>query len=65
MPLRRTWLAVSITKSTVMFAPIPNSVVIPPLPGRSQGTVNLEVGSQQQVDPSEVWLAITHEDGIM
>ena len=65
MPLRRTWLAVSITKSTVMFAPIPNSVVIPPLPGRNSGTVHLEVGSQQRVDPNEVWIAISHEDGVL
>lgn len=63
MGLRQTWLAVSTSKSTIMFSATPSNVVLPPLGKSSKEYVRLDLGSQQGPDRSEFWLAISQEDG--
>ena len=64
MRLRQTWLAVSLSKSTVMFATLPTNVVLPPTRGARQPEVNLALASGQPVKANEFWLAISQEDGV-
>ena len=64
MRLRQTWLAVSLSKSTVMFATVPSSIVVPPLTDAGQTEVHLALASGQPVKANEFWLAISQEDGV-
>ncbi len=64
MGLRQTWLAVSTTKSTIMFSAAPSNIVLPPLAKGSKTYVRLDLGSQAGPEPSEFWLAISQEDGL-
>ncbi len=64
MGLRQTWLAVSTSKSTIMFSASPSNIVLPPLGKASKTYVRLDLGSQPGPDPSEFWLAISLEEGL-
>ena len=63
MGLRQTWLAVSTSKSTIMFSATPSNVVLPPLSKGTREYVRLDLGSQAGADQSDFWLAISQEDG--
>ena len=63
MRLRQTWLAVSLSKSTVMFTTVPSNIVVPPLGDARPAEVRLAFASGQRVNASEFWLAISQEDG--
>ncbi len=65
MRLRQTWLAVSLSKSTVMFTTLPTNIVLPPTRGARQPEVNLALASGQPVKANEFWLAISQEDGVI
>ncbi len=64
MGLRQTWLAVSTSKSTIMFSATPSNIVLPPLAKGSKTYVQLDLGSQSGREPNEFWLAISQEDGL-
>lgn len=64
MGLRQTWLAVSTSKSTIMFSATPSNLVLPPLATGSRQYVRLDLGSQPRPDNHEFWLAISQEDGL-
>ena len=64
MGLRQTWLAVSNSKSTIMFSASPSNVVLPPLTKGSKTYVRLDLGSQSKAQPNDFWLAISQEDGL-
>ncbi len=64
MGLRQTWLAVSTSKSTIMFSATPTNVVLPPLVNGSKTYVRLDLGSQSGPEPDDFWLAISQEDGL-
>ncbi len=64
MPLKQTWLAVSLSRSTIMLAPSPTNLVVPPMRGHGNCHVNIELANQARFDPAEMWVAITCEDGI-
>ncbi len=64
MRLRQTWLAVSITKSTVMFSSVPSNIVMPPLGDAREAKIRLDLASGQPSKPREFWLAISQEDGV-
>ncbi len=64
MGLRQTWLAISTSKSTIMFSASPSNVILPPLANGSKEYVRIDLGSQPQVERTEFWLAISQEDGL-
>jgi hypothetical protein len=64
MRLRQTWLAVSLSKSTVMFATVPSSIVVPPLGNSGQTDVRIALASGHSLKAREFWLAISQEDGV-
>ncbi len=64
MGLRQTWLAISSSKSTIMFASTPSNVVLPPLVNGSKRYVRLALGTQPRPEQTEFWLAISQEDGL-
>jgi len=64
MGLRQTWLAVSTSKSTIMFSATPSNIVLPPLAKGSKTYVRLDLGSQSGPEPNDFWLAISQEDGL-
>ncbi len=64
MGLRQTWLAVSTSKSTIMFSASPSNIVLPPLAKGSKTYVRLDLGSQAGPEHNEFWLAISQEDGL-
>lgn len=64
MGLRQTWLAVSTSKSTIMFSASPSNVVLPPISKASKEYVRLDLGSQPGPEQNEFWLAISQEDGL-
>lgn len=64
MGLRQTWLAVSTSKSTIMFSATPSNIVLPPLSKGSKEYVRLDLGAQAGPEPAEFWLAISQEDGL-
>ncbi len=64
MRLRQTWLAVSHSKSTVMFTNVPSNIVVPPLSDARPAEVNLAIASGRSAKLSEFWLAISQEEGM-
>ena len=64
MGLRQTWLAISTSKSTIMFSATPSNVILPPLANGSKEYVRIDLGSQPRVEQTEFWLAISQEDGL-
>ncbi len=64
MGLRQKWLAVSTSKSTIMFSATPSNIVLPPLAKGHKEYVRLDLGSQPGPEPKEFWLAISQEDGL-
>ncbi len=65
MRLRQTWLAVSISKSTVMFSTVPSNIVVPPLDDARNTQIRLGLASGTPAKRSEFWLAISQEDGVI
>ena len=61
MRLRKAWLAVSHSKSTIRYSPAPSNVV-PPL-SESADDVIVELGAREMSDPSSLWIAVSQEDG--
>jgi len=64
MRLRQTWLAVSPSKSTVLFTTVPSNIVVPPLRDTHPAEVNLALASGQPANVSQFWLAISQEEGM-
>ncbi len=64
MRLRQTWLAVSLSKSTVMFTTVPSNIVVPPLGDARPAEVNLALAAGQRANVSDFWLAISQEEGM-
>ncbi len=64
MRLRQTWLAVSLSKSTVMFSWVPSNIIVPPLGDAREARIRLDLASGQPSKRSEFWLAISQEDGV-
>ena len=64
MGLRQTWLAVSTSKSTIMFSATPSNVILPPLASGTKRYVRLDLGSQPHPERTEFWLAISQEGGL-
>ena len=64
MGLRQTWIAISTSKSTIMFSATPSNVILPPQASGSKRYVRLDLGSQPQPEQTEFWLAISQEDGL-
>ena len=65
MRLRQTWLAVSTSKSTIMFSSVPSNIVVPPLGDAREAQIRLGLPSGQPARRSEFWLAISQEDGVI
>ncbi len=64
MRLRQTWLAVSLSKSTIMFSSVPSNIVVPPLGDARDARIRLHLASAQPSRRNEFWLAISQEDGV-
>ena len=64
MRLRQTWLAVSLSKSTVMFSSVPTNIVVPPLGDARDAHLRVDLTSGRPAKRSEFWLAISQEDGV-
>ena len=64
MGLRQTWLAISNSKSTIMFTATPSNVILPPLANGNNEYVRLDLGSQSRVERTAFSLAISQEDGL-
>ncbi len=65
MGLRKIWLAISTSKSTVMFSSTPSNAVLQPLADSSKRSVRLVLGFQPRPEQTQFWLAISQEDGLV